>query len=120
MQLHLPPGKYPGFELNYFPRNWQGMRALRLLITNPETTPIEMTVRIDDAEYDFKLDLDDRYNRSFPVSPGVNRIEIPLSDVAAAPRNRRFDLGRVQSLLMYAVDLERPRSIIIGPILLLP
>lgn len=119
VRLHLPPGKYPGVVLSYFPGDWRGMRALRLLIVNPEPTPIELTVRIDDAEYDYRLDLDDRYNRSFPLSPGANRIEIPLSDVATAPRDRRFDLGRVKSLLMYAVDLEQPRDIIIGPIVLL-
>jgi hypothetical protein len=77
-----------------------------------------MVVRIDDAEYDYRLDMGDRYNRSFVLSPGANRIEIPLADVAAAPRSRRFDLGRVRSLLVYAVDLTRPREIIIGPIVL--
>ena len=116
MQLHLPPGRYPGFVLRYFPGDWRGLRALQLLIVIPEPLPMEMTVRIDDADYDYRLDLDDRYNRSFPLSPGLNRIEIPLSDVAAAPRGRRLDLGRVQALLMYAVDLEQPRNIIVGPI----
>ena len=119
VRLHLPPGKYPGFVFRYFPGDWRGMRALRLLIVNPEPTPIEMTVRIDDADYDYRLDLEDRYNRSFPLSPGANRIEIPLSDVEVAPRGRRFDLGRVQSLLVYAVDLAQPRDMIIGPIVLL-
>ena len=117
VQLHLPPGKYPGFELRYFPGDWRHMRALRLLIVNSEPTPTKMIVRIDDAEY--RLDLEDRYNRSFPLSTGINRIEIPLSDVAAAPRHRKFDLGRVHSLLVFAVDLEQPCSIIIGPITLL-
>jgi hypothetical protein len=116
MRLHLPPGRYPGFVLRYFPGDWQGMRALQLLIVVPDPMPLEMTVRIDDADYDYKLDLDDRYNRSFPLSPGLNRIEIPLSDVAAGPHGRRLDLGRVHALLMYAVDLEQPRSVIIGPI----
>lgn len=119
MQLRLPPGRYPGFVLRHFPGDWQGMRALQLLVDIPEPMPFEMTVRIDDADYDYRLDLDDRYNRSFPLSPGLNRIEIPLSDVAAAPRGRKFDLRRVQSLLIYAVDLEQPRGIIIGPISLM-
>ena len=91
---------------------------MRLLLVNPEALPYEMAVRIDDAGYDYKLDLDDRYNRSFVLSPGVNRIEIPLADVASAPRSRRFDLGQVRSLLVYAVDLPQPREIIIGPIVL--
>ncbi len=116
--LNLPPGKYPGVVLSYFPGDWRGHRALRLLLVNLEPVPYEMTVRIDDAEYDYKLDLDDRYNRSFVLSPGANRIEIPLADIATAPRGRRFDLGRVQSLLVYAVDLAQPRAIIIGPIAL--
>lgn len=118
MQLHLPSGKYPGFALRYFPGDWQGLRALKLLIVNPEATPIEMTVRLDDSQY--RLNLDDRYNRSFPVAPGTNRVEILLSDVAEAPRDRLFDLRRVHSLLVFAIELEQPRSIIIGPILLLP
>jgi len=117
MQLRLPPGKYPGFELDYFPGNWLGMRALQLLIVNPESTPIDLGVRIDDHEY--RLEAYDRYNRSFLLSPGANRIEIPLSDVAAAPRGRRLDLGRIHVLLVYAVDLEQSRSIIVGPITLL-
>jgi hypothetical protein len=116
MQLRLPRGEYPGFELRYFPRDWRGMQALKLLIVNPEPTLIELTVRIDDVEY--RLDFDDRYNQSFRLSPGVSRIEIPLTDLAEAPRYRKFDLGRVYSLLVFAVDLEQPRSIIIGPIAL--
>jgi hypothetical protein len=119
MRLRLPPGKYPGFELRYFPRDWRGMRALRLLIVNPDPTPFEMTVRIDDAEYDYRLDLADRYTRAFPLAPGVNRIEILLSDVSAAPHGRRFDLGRVQSLLVYAVDLKQAREVVVGPITVL-
>lgn len=117
VQLHLPPGRYPGFELRYFPGDWRGLRALQLLIVNPETSPTELTVRIDDSKYRFRMD--DRYNRAFPLSPGANRIEIPLSDIASAPRDRQFDLGRVHSLLVFAVDLKQPRSIIIGPITLL-
>lgn len=117
VQLHLPPGKFPGFELRYLPRDWRGMRALELLIVNPESTLTHITVRIDDVEY--RPHLEDRYNRSFPLSRGINRIEIPLSDVAAAPRDRQFDLGRVHALLVYAVDLKQPQSVIIGPISLL-
>jgi hypothetical protein len=120
MQLRLPPGRYPGFELSYFPRDWRGARALRLLIANPEPTPLELHVRIDDAKYDYRLDMADRYDRAFPLLPGTNRIEIPLSDVATAPRGRPFDLGRVQTVLVYAIDLEQARAIIVGPIVLLP
>ena len=118
--LRLLPGEYPGFVFRYFPRDWRYMRILQLLIVNPESIPMDMTLRIDDADYDYELDWHDRYNRSFSFLPGTNRIEIPLSDIAAAPRDRRFDLGRVQQLLVYAVDLEQPHDIIIGPIVLLP
>jgi hypothetical protein len=120
LRLQLPPGRYPGFELRHFPGDWRGMRALRLLIVNLGRVPIEMTVRIDDIWYDYRLDAADRYNRAFSLSPGANRIEIPLSEVAAGPRGRRFDLARARSLLVYAVDLEQAREITIGPISLLP
>jgi hypothetical protein len=119
MRLRLPPGKYPGLVMQHFPEDWRGLRALRLLILNPEPAPIEISVRIDDGAYDYRLDLADRYNRAFLLPPGANRIDIALSEVAAAPRGRRFDLGHVRSLLLYAVDLHRPREIVIGPITLL-
>jgi hypothetical protein len=118
LRLLLPRGKYPGFGLRYFPRDWHSLRALQLLLVNPEPVPFEMTIRIDDAEYDSKLGLEDRYNRSFLLSPGANRIEIPLADIAAAPRSRPFDLARVTLLLVYAIDLARPRELIVGPIML--
>jgi hypothetical protein len=119
MRLRLLPARYSGFALKHFPGDWRGLRALRLLVVNPEPAPVELTVRIDDAGYDSKLDIDDRYNRSFPLVPGLNRIEIPLTDVAGAPRGRTFDLGHVRLLLLYVVDLEEPRSLIVGPISLL-
>lgn len=118
LALHLPPGKYPGVALRYFPRDWRGLRALQLLLVNPAPVSQEIWIRIDDADYDYRLDMADRYTRSFVLSPGANRIEILLADVASAPRGRRFDLGQVQLLLVYAVDLTEPREIIVGPIVL--
>ena len=116
VQLRLPPGSYPGFGLSYFPRDWRGMRALRLLIANPEPTPVELTVRIDDKQHDGTFH--DRFNRAFPIQPGTNQIEIPLQDVLTAPRGRQFGLERVESLLVFAVDLAEPREIVVGPIVL--
>lgn len=118
LALRLPAGKYPGVALRYFPRDWRGLRALQLLLVNPGPVPQEIWIRIDDADYDYRLDMADRYSGSFVLSPGANRIEIPLADVAKAPRGRRFDLGRVQLLLVHAVDLTEPREIILGPIVL--
>jgi hypothetical protein len=118
VKLLLPPGPYPGVGLIYFPRDWSGMRALRLLIVNPEPTPAEITVRIDDAEHQHNLAFHDRFNRAFALQPGPNRIEVPLEDVRTAPRDRELDLERVESLLIFAVDLAQPREIVIGPIAL--
>jgi hypothetical protein len=92
------------------------MRALRLLIVNPEPTPAEITVRIDDAAHQHNLAFHDRFTRAFTLQPGPNRIEVPLDDVRVAPRDRELDLERVESLLIFAVDLARPREIVIGPI----
>lgn len=116
LELHLPPGSYPGVSLDYFPRDWSDMRALRLLIVNPAATPLDITVRIDDAQHDQRYE--DRFNRAFPIQPGMNQIEIPLADVRAAPRDRELDLTRVASLMVFAVDLAWPREIVIGPVVL--
>lgn len=116
VRFHLPPGQYPGFVLRYFPRDWRGMRTLSLLLVNTESTPLEMMVRIDDVHYRYYYD--DRYNRSFVLVPGPNRIEIPLAEVATAPRGRTFDLAQVYTVIVYAIDLAQPREILVGPIAL--
>ena len=90
-----------------------------MLVVNPEPVAIDLTVRIDDAGHDGRLGMDDRFNRTFPLVPGPNRIEIPLSDVASAPRGRRFDLGQVRLLILFVADLREPRGMIVGPISLL-
>ncbi len=118
MRLDLPVGRYPGFALRYFPRDWRGYAALSLLMVNRAPTPLTVGIRIDDARHNNERT--DRYDGSFTLVPGPNRIEIPLSAVVSAPRGRLLDIAQIRTVRIFAGSLTEPRQVLIGPIALLP
>jgi hypothetical protein len=59
---------------------------------------------------------DDRFNRLFVITTGWNDLEIPMSEIASAPRGRTMDLTRIEGLSFFTVDLERPRTIFIDQV----
>lgn len=118
MRVDLPVGRYPGFALRHFPRDWRGYTALSLLIVNRAATPLTVGIRIDDARHNNERT--DRYDGSFTLVPGPNRIEIPLSAVVSAPRGRLLDIAQVGTVRIFAGSLTEPRQLLIGPIALLP
>jgi len=111
LHLSLSPGKYPGLTFKFFPRDWRGWREFVVVCTNPGAAPFPITIRIDDIAHNH--DYSDRYNRTFGLTPGRNEIRIPLSDVQSAPRDRKLDLARVSSVILFAYELREPRTLLI-------
>jgi hypothetical protein len=61
--------------------------------------PVSLVVRIDDIHHN--NDYWDRFNRKFTIMPGDNAISIPIADIGAAPRTRKFDLAHVRRTLLF-------------------
>ena len=120
LEVQLPPAKYSGTHFAYFPRDWSGYTTLEFFVFNPEEEPLPLTVKIFDQSHDRRgHQLSDRYNVVHPLTAGWNRIAIPLAALRAAPRDREMDLGRIQSMQLFVVDLKRPRRIYLDGIRLL-
>lgn len=111
LRLDLEPSMYPGLSLAYFPRDWKGWRELSIVCENRSPTPLRVTVRIDDLQHN--NDYNDRFNRSVLLVPGWNDVRISLTDVESAPAGRRLDLGHIRSVILFAVDLREPRSLVL-------
>ncbi len=111
VQVTFSPGEYPGFTLKYFPRDWRGFQQFVLSCTNVSDVPFDVTIRLDDMQHN--EDYFDRFNRSYVLAPGRNEIVIPLAAVEAAPLGRKFDLGRVRSVMIFAYRLKASREILV-------
>ena len=53
----------------------------------------------------------DRFNRSFEIQKGVNRISIPLSEISEAPQGRAMDMKHIQSLALFSAQPEKGFSL---------
>ena len=111
VRVVFSPGVYPGFTLKYFPRDWRVFQHFVLSCTSVSDVPFEVTIRLDDMQHN--EDYFDRFNRRYVLAPGRNEICIPLAAVEAAPRGRKFDLGHVRSVMIFAYRLKAQREILV-------
>ena len=107
LRLDLRPGIYPGIALGHLPPNWSGHNELVADIWLAGREPLRMVVKVTDRSHNNEHE--DRFQRAVVLSPGANTVRIALSDIVAAPRNRRLDLRRVATLSFFAVKLQSPR-----------
>ncbi|MDX1698240.1 MAG: VanZ family protein, partial [Thiohalobacterales bacterium] len=95
MEIALTGDRYSGVALEYFEGEWSSYRTLDLSLYNPDATPFHITCRIHDlAHIERGQAYEDRYNRSFLISTGWNRIRINLAEVRSSPANRSMDMDR--------------------------
>ncbi|MBN2022266.1 MAG: VanZ family protein [Pirellulales bacterium] len=109
LRAELSPGKYPGVGMAWTPRDWAGHDTLVFDVHLDDGPALDFIVKIEDVASN--LTTEDRFERRVRVEPGPNRIEIALSDVAAAPRTRTLDLRQIRFLQMFTIHLKQPRTI---------
>lgn len=102
LALRITGGDYPGVT-HLEPRpDWSRFHALKLDLTNPDSMPIALTLRVHDRAHDKRLD--DRFNFTFELGPASRSVvTIELEDVAKAPASRRMDLQRVDGLILFTM-----------------
>lgn len=112
LKLSLTTDKYSGATLKYFDGNWASARALQISFYNPDTTPLQITCRIHDLLHTNGYEeYEDRYNRSFLLTPGWNHIEIDLKEVKESPSSRNMDMSRIRGVGLFVVSLPAPRTL---------
>lgn len=118
LQIQLSTQRYSGLGLKDFPRDWSNYRFVVLQVFNPETEPLQLHFRIHDHFHTNRYS--DRYNHSFKLLSGWNELLIDLDDVLNAPKGRKSDLSRVAGMGVFVGKLDRPRTIYLDEVRLLP
>lgn len=109
LAVRLEHAHSPGLRHNEPAADWRGYQALKLDLINPGETPLRFVLRVHDAAHDQRHI--DRFNRSFTLQPRSRRVlQVPLEDIASAPRDRRLDLSQVAGLVLF----ERSRPAPVG------
>jgi len=121
LQVKLTKQRYSGIGLKDFPRDWSAYRAVNLQVFNPDTDPLKIYFRIHDQHHhDNKNAHSDRYNTSFDLIPGWNHLQVSLEKVVQAPKNRMLDLTHIAGMGLFMGKLDRPRTIYLDDVKLLP
>jgi len=117
MKIWLTTDQYSGVSLKYFNGDWASARRLQIRLYNPDTYPLQITCRIHDRQHtDGNEEFEDRFNRSYLLTPGWNRIEIDLDEVESSPANRQMDMGHIRGLMLFAASLSKPRILYLDEI----
>ncbi|WP_152205301.1 succinyl-CoA synthetase subunit beta [Marinobacter changyiensis] len=112
LEIRMGTAKYSGAFLDNMPGDWQGYQQLVFEFYNPDTLPLEMTLRINDSVHDRGDNAhNDRFNRRFVAEPGWNTYRVELSEVESAPATRLMDMADVRRLGFFATGLTAPRSV---------
>jgi hypothetical protein len=97
--------KYPTLHLSGPYPDWSGYEALTLEAFLPSSSPVVLYVSIKDSA---RAAYGDRYDAGFELSPGYNRLTIPLEEIENSPKGRRLDLSSIYVILLFVVDREEP------------
>ncbi|MEX0604789.1 MAG: succinyl-CoA synthetase subunit beta [Marinobacter sp.] len=115
LEVRLGTGKYSGAFLNNMPRDWRGYQQLVFELHNPDTAPIEMTLRVNDTVHDRSDNaFDDRFNIRLLVDPGRNIYRIELSAIESAPADRLMDMANLSRLGLFVSDLPAAQSVFLS------
>ena len=106
-----PRRRYPWLGvLEPYP-DWSGYDRLVFTLYSTADAPVEFGLRVDD--YGENQRRTDRYDGRILVQPGINRIEIPLSEIREGPSSRTLDMKRIRRMIFYANRPSSPVSIFI-------
>jgi VanZ family protein len=89
LKADLNAGLYPGISMDSLHNDWRGYTTLNFDVFLEGTTPLDITVRINDRKHNEEYE--DRFNKVFHIFPGKNHILINLDEVKTAPKGRYYE-----------------------------
>lgn len=104
LKMELYPSDWPGWTPKIARTDWRAFQAFGFDLYNPGDDKLTLFMRIDDRE-DFP-GYPDRYNRSFLLAPGNNRIEVKLEELITSSTQRRLDLDNIYRLFLFMHEPE--------------
>lgn len=108
--------QYSGFAVTEIPSDWSKQQQLVIELDNLENTPIALTCRIHDSKHNQAYD--DRFNQRRVLEPGVQRLEVAITDIINAAKNRPLDISRIAALSCFTIKAENQPAIFLRSIYL--
>lgn len=100
LRIQIVGGNWPGITHNEPQPDWSDYSKLMLDITNPESRPLRLTLRVHDRLHDNRAG--DRFNRTIILAAARRSVlVIPLLEIASAPEGRSLDLSRVAGVILF-------------------
>ena len=99
LKLEMYPAEYPGLSISLREKDWSGFRNFCFNIYNPETSEIQISMRIDDLKN--YPEYADRYNQKFTLATGFNQICIPFNSLMTSGTKRQLKLGTIYRLMIF-------------------
>ena len=101
---------WPGVAFHDVWPDWSGYKTLVVELGVNEASPLQINIRAHDASHRANNAFSDRFNRTYTLDPGRHILEIPLHDLANAPRERLMDLSSMSELILFSDASNAGRS----------
>jgi hypothetical protein len=99
LKLELFPSSYPGLSPKLKHYDWRGYQNFCFNVYNPLSEPVNLVLRIDDRKD--ALEYNDRYNKTFILKPGANKLKIPLESLKTSGTERPLELKNIYRFLIF-------------------
>ena len=114
LRVILPPGQYPGINIEDMRRDWSNSKYLRMDIFNPSEESLKFNIRIDDNKSG--LGYANRFDTDFELKPGMNQISIPTDSITTNIHHRPLNLKKIKRMMVFIPDNLQKREIYIDNI----
>ena len=89
---------------------------MRLDVFSTAENTMWQTIRVHDDKHN--QDFSDRFNVKLQMRPGMNRVEIPLSQIVSGPDSRQLDLANIAGIGVFVSKLRDYNRLKMGDIFL--
>ena len=117
LSVKFLPAKYPDITLQHFVRNWSGYNFITFKVFNAQKNNINIEFKIYDRNHIANgYTYDDRFNMKLNLNNGWNDINVSLSKVINAPKDREMDITSIKSISLFLIDVTKPVNIYLSDI----
>lgn len=108
LEVHFPPGEWPGFALLELHANWTEYSELYFEVFNTSSNAIEVNLRIHDLFHNNEVN--DLYRQRLIINPGIRTVTIAIEDIrverVVGQREREIDIANIYALKVYTTKVQ--------------
>lgn len=103
------PATYPSLLFTYVYPRWEGYQSLAFDVFSDNDSTVDMAFRIYDAGSSGSYP--DRFNDIFKITPGLNRIDLPLDTIKLTTSGREMNLGHTAGIIVFLIEPKETVSL---------